>query len=241
MAANPTPQTQINTAEVNPSATVPLPTGDLPVNQPGPAAPTPGVVPTAPPTPMQPDAGTQARQTQSRDEDPGVEDEAVIWEGRYAMRNVLGRLIGLGIVSLGWVGLSVYNWGYRDQSNAGLTAFLIVSGIVVVLFWLALLRRILLARYSHFYRLTSRRLFVSTGLFVRRRDQLELLKVQDVYTRQTFTQRLFSLGTVIVVSKDQHFPVLYLTGVDDPKGVMDLIWRQSRAERDNRSVHVDQV
>src|SRR4051794_29147802 len=122
MAANPTPQTQINTAEVDPAATVPLPPADLPVNQAAPAAPAPGVLPTAPAPPAQPGAETQSRQTQAGDEDPGVDDEQVIWEGRYAMRNFLGRLIGLGIVSLGWLGLSVYNWGYRNQSNAGLTA-----------------------------------------------------------------------------------------------------------------------
>ncbi len=33
----------------------------------------------------------------------------------------------------------------------------------------------------------------------------------------------------------------YLTGVDDPKGLMDLIWHHARKERGLRSVKVDEV
>ena len=65
--------------------------------------------------------------------------------------------------------------------------------------------------------------------------------MQDVYTKQTLTQRWLALGTVVVVSTEPHFPILYLTGVDDPKGVMDLVWHHARAERDRRSVKVDQI
>ena len=50
-----------------------------------------------------------------------------------------------------------------------------------------------------------------------------------------------SLGTVVVTSNEQHFPIMYLTGVNDPKGVMDLVWHTARTERDRRSVKVDQV
>jgi hypothetical protein len=101
--------------------------------------------------------------------------------------------------------------------------------------------RIMLARFGHFYRLTTRRLFVSTGLMRRRRDQMELLHVKDVFTRQTLIERWLSLGTVVVVADDKELPIFYLAGVDDPKRVMDLVWNYARAERDNRSVRVDQV
>lgn len=70
---------------------------------------------------------------------------------------------------------------------------------------------------------------------------MELLRVQDVYTRQSLFQRWLSVGTVVIVSSEPHFPLLYLTGVDDPKYVMDLVWHHARAERDRRSVKVDQI
>ncbi len=98
------------------------------------------------------------------------------------------------------------------------------------------------AHYSHYYRLTNRRLFVSTGVFNRRRDMMELLRVKDVFTRQqSLAERWLGLGTVVVEPNDKSLPTFYLAGVDDPKEVMDLIWHHARAERDHRSVKIDSV
>ena len=70
---------------------------------------------------------------------------------------------------------------------------------------------------------------------------MELLSVKDVFTRQTLIERWLSLGTVVVVSSERDLPVFYVTGVQDPKEVMDLIWHHARSERDHRSVKVDHV
>jgi len=68
-----------------------------------------------------------------------------------------------------------------------------------------------------------------------------LLRINDVYTKQTLIGRWLSVGTVVVVSSEAQLPMVYLAGVDDPKSVMDLIWHYARSERDRRSVKVDQV
>jgi hypothetical protein len=241
-----TPQTQITTAEIDPTTatTIEIP---IPVEMPAPAAAS------APGNPLTaPGPGTPVRvvdepdpdiphETAEQERGVGVEGETVVWEARYALKNFLGRLIGMGLLLVCWLSLAIYAWGYRDQPSTILNVLTTIGGIAVAILGLALLRRLILARYGHYYRLTNRRLFVSTGLLVRRRDQMELLKVEDVYTKQTFTQRVLSLGTVVVVSRDAHFPIMYLTGVDDPKGIMDLIWHHARAERDRRSMKVESV
>ena len=107
--------------------------------------------------------------------------------------------------------------------------------------WGMLLYRVLYARFGHYYRLTNRRLFISTGLMRRRRDQMELIRVKDVYTRQRLVDRWLSVGTVVVVTSEDEFPIQYLAGVDDPKRVMDLVWHHARAERDHRTTKVDTV
>jgi len=169
----------------------------------------------------------------------GTDGEFDVWDARYSMRNFMVRSISLGVLSLAWIGLAAYAWEHGDQR--GWKVITVVAGLVMLGLWAILLRRMVIVRFSHYYRLTNRRLFVSTGLFVRRRDQMELLRVQDVYTRQTLVQRWLSLGTVVVVSTEPHLPMLYLTGVSDPKGVMDLIWHHARSERDKRSVKVDAI
>jgi len=168
----------------------------------------------------------------------GIEGEEVVWEARYSLKNFLGRLIGRAVLTIGWLALFIYTKGYHHEN---LTTITWVLGVVLIVIWLALLWRILQARFGHYYRLTTRRLFVSTGLMRRRRDQMELLRVKDVYTRQSLIERWLSLGTVVVVSGEPELPTFYLAGVNDPKRVMDLVWHYARAERDRRSVEVDRV
>lgn len=168
----------------------------------------------------------------------GVEGEEVVWEAGYSLWNFVGRLTTRALLTLAWVGLAVYTWG---MGHRDLNAITIVLGIVLGVLWLALFVRMVQARGGHYYRLTTRRLFVSTGLIRRRRDQLELLRVEDVYTRQSFFDRWLGLGTVVVVSSEKSLPSVAMPGVEDPKRVMDLVWHHARAERDQRSVKVQEI
>lgn len=168
----------------------------------------------------------------------GTDGEVNIWEARYSMRNFIGRIAFWSAVAVAWVALALYTWGY---DHPALVAPAIIAGVVLAVIWFLLARRIVLARFGHYYQLSNRRIVVSTGLFDRRRDQMELLRVQDVYTRQTLWQRWLGLGTVVVQSSEVHFPIIYLVGVEAPKVVNDLVWHHARAERDRRSVKVDQI
>lgn len=229
MATKSSAPNQITTTQVDPTVASPSPVvvvAPPPTAVQAPAAP----VPTAPQTEGQPGKAT------------GVDGEFTIWEASYSMKNFLGRLIAMGILTVVAAGLAVYSWSIADPARAGgMKALTIVAGIVLGVLWLLLIRRIILARFGHYYKLTNRRLFVSTGIFNRRRDQMELLKVQDVYTRQTFFGRMLSIGTVIVTSSENNFPFMYLTGVEDPKAIMDLVWHHARSEREGTAVQVDSV
>lgn len=169
---------------------------------------------------------------------PGIEGEEVVWEGRYSMRNFIGLITLRVVLTIAWVVLAAETWGNNHRDWAVGT---ILAGVALLVYWGALLFRILQARYGHYYRLTNRRLFVSTGVMRRRRDQIELLRVKDVFTRQSLAERWLSLGTVVVVSSEHELPTFYLTGVDDPKQVMDLVWHCARSERDNRSAKVQAI
>jgi len=123
-----------------------------------------------------------------------------------------------------------------------LPRFVLILGIIVGVMWAYLATRMIRAWYSHYYRLTTRRLFVSSGIVRRRRDMLELLRVNDVTMRQnSLLERWLGLGTIIVVSSEKDMPNFALPGVRDPKAVLDLIWHHARAERDQRSIKVDHV
>ncbi len=234
---------QVSTLDVGPPPTPPLaaqgtPTA-RPVQPPGPAS---GNQFGAGPAPNQ---GPEPNKTGGKGDptDPtagvGTEGELDVWEGRYSMRNFLGRVIGQGLLSVAWMVMAIYAWGY-DQT--GLQAPAVIAGIILGFFWVTLGLRMIRATLGHKYRLTTRRLFVATGIFQRETDQLELLRVQDVYNRQpTLMDRLLNVGSVTIVSNEKTMPNYVLLGVADPKGVMDLVWHHARAEQDQRNVRVEQI
>ncbi len=236
MATNPAPADLLATTEVTASPLVPLQNGATPAATP--SAPEAGTGSVSPEKIVDTGDPDIPGESQVQATGVGTDGETQVWEARYAMKNFLGRLIVWGGLGLAWIAGAIYTWGF---GHTNWQAAAIVTGLALAIAWIMLARRMILARYGHYYRLTNRRVFVSTGLFNRRRDQMELLRVQDVYTRQSLSQRWLSLGTVVIVSSEQHFPVLYLSGVEDPKAVMDLVWHHARAERDRRSVKVDQI
>ena len=169
----------------------------------------------------------------------GIEGEIDVWESRYSMRNFLGRVIAWGVLSAVWAVLAVYTWGYDHD---GLAVPTVIAGVIVALLWLGLGIRMAQALLSHKYRLTTRRLFVSTGFLRRETDQLELLRVRDVFIPpQTLMQRFVNVGSVTIVSSEKSLPNYLILGVADPKGVMDLVWHHARAEQDQRNVRVEQI
>ncbi len=191
--------------------------------------------------PVPSDAAAMRADSESTDPIAGIgaEGEIDVWEARYSSRNFIGRFALRIIISIAWIVGAVYTWGYNHD---GFAIPMVVAGIVVLILWLVLLGRVIQARFGHHYRLTTRRLFVSKGVFRHERDQMELLRVQDVLTRQqSLMERILGLGTVIVVPSDKRLPTLHVLGVDDPKGIMDLIWHHARAEQDQRNVRVESL
>jgi membrane protein YdbS with pleckstrin-like domain len=225
------PVTSVNTADLT---TTPVKPSQEPAD---------ALYPGGIPEPRGTDPQEEQRVREGEDTDPtagvGVEGEVDVWEARYSKRNFIGRLIVRFALTIGWVALAISTWRMGQENLAPLTWCALA---VVVVLWVTLVSRMIQAHYSHFYRLTNRRLFVSTGVINRRRDMMELLRVKDVFTRQqSLLERWLGLGTVVVVPSEKELPTFYLAGVDDPKQVMDLIWHHARAERDQRSVKIDSV
>ncbi len=167
----------------------------------------------------------------------GIEDEQPLWEGRYSAKNFLGRGIFSALLILAWVALAVAIWGFGY--NLAFLAY--VTGGAVLLYCCFTGLRFLRARRHSHYRLTSRRLFLTTGVFHRRVDQVELVRVKDLFVRQSLVGAWLDLGSVILVSSEQTLPKAVLLGIEEPQRVRDLIWHHSRLERDQRTSEVNHV
>ncbi len=173
----------------------------------------------------------------------GTEGEVSVWKGRYSFKNFVVRIVVRMVLTVAWLVLLAYLGDRNHRPGTGTWDMVLWgSAAALGLLWLMLGWQIVRARLGHLYELTNRRLFVNTGFFRRRRDQIELLRVQDVYVKQQgLFYRLLNVGTVVIESSEERLPVHYLAGVSNPKNLMDLIWHHARKERDLRSVKVDEV
>jgi hypothetical protein len=167
-----------------------------------------------------------------------VEDEETLWEGRYSAKNFLGRAICAGLFLCAWIVLALATWGFGYPALAWLTYG---SGAAIVVYWFTLAFKFFRVRRNHYYQLTTRRLFLTTGLFHRRVDQVELVRIKDLFVQQNLVGAWLDVGTVILISSEETLPKAHLLGIEEPQRIRDLIWGNSRIERDTRTSEVNPV
>ena len=91
------------------------------------------------------------------------------------------------------------------------------------------------------YSLSEDRLFISEGFLNLKDDEVLLYRVRDIDTRRNLWQRLFGVGTVIVISSDKTMPNLVLKNIKDPVMVKELIHKQAEEMKIRRRVRFGEV
>ena len=75
------------------------------------------------------------------------------------------------------------------------------------------------------YQITNERVRVVEGLLGKERDDIELVRIQDVDHKQTLTERALSIGDVYIRSHDPSRPELTLNNVSNPSEVHEILRR----------------
>ena len=91
------------------------------------------------------------------------------------------------------------------------------------------------------YALSEDRLFLSEGFLNIKDDEILLYRVRDIDTSRNLWQRLFGVGTVVVVSSDKSMPNLVLKNIKDPVMVKELIHKQVEEIKIRRRVRLGEV
>ena len=76
------------------------------------------------------------------------------------------------------------------------------------------------------YSLSEDRLFVKTGLFNLRTEEIILYRIRDISLRRSLGQRLFGMGTVHICSSDHTCPELDVKNILHSEKVKELIHEQ---------------
>lgn len=91
------------------------------------------------------------------------------------------------------------------------------------------------------YAMSEDRLFLSSGFLNIKDDEVLLYRVRDIDTSRNLWQRLFGVGTVVVMSSDKSMPNLVLKDIKDPVGVKELIHEQVEEMKIRRRVRVGEI
>lgn len=76
------------------------------------------------------------------------------------------------------------------------------------------------------YALSEDRLFLSTGFFNIKDDEILLYRVKDISSSRTLWQRICGVGTITVISADKSTPTLLLKNVKHPIEVKEKLHAQ---------------
>lgn len=95
--------------------------------------------------------------------------------------------------------------------------------LCILLIWLVVPLFLLIWRWLEtrmtVYRLTTQRLFCSTGVFSRKTEVIELYRIRDMKILQPFLMRLVGLGVLWLDTSDHSAPQIALRGVADVEGL----------------------
>ena len=91
------------------------------------------------------------------------------------------------------------------------------------------------------YSLSEDRLFIKTGLFNLRTEEIILYRIRDISLRRSFGQRIFGVGTVHICSSDHTCPELDVKNIRHSEKVKEIIHEQVEKMKLERRVRVNEL
>lgn len=157
-----------------------------------------------------------------------MEPARPIFEGSPSWKASLPRYAGVALLGLAGLAGGVIGAMSAPPWGALVGALTVVS--------LGLFAAMEFRRRAMHYRVTTRTIDIESGMLNRKIDTLQLWRVRDVEFRQTFSQRLFGVGTIRLLTHDALNPEVILAGVADARNVFDEVKRACETAGQQRNV-----
>ncbi|MBK8988601.1 MAG: PH domain-containing protein [Chloroflexi bacterium] len=75
------------------------------------------------------------------------------------------------------------------------------------------------------YIITDERIRITSGVLGRARENIELVRIQDVDYKQTMSERMINIGDISIRSHDPSHPYAELKNIKDPEAVYEILRR----------------
>jgi uncharacterized membrane protein YdbT with pleckstrin-like domain len=161
-----------------------------------------------------------------------MDEERTLWDGTPSQLINFPVFILCALVAGGLIGAAYL---FRERVGPGAYA---IAGAAVIPLFIAFWKWLKVKTMK--YHLTTERLQLTTGIFSRRTEDLELYRVKDYHIYEPFTMRLFGLADVILNTMDEQTSTVYLKAIPDGKGLRDQIRKHVELCRDKKRVRVSE-
>lgn len=91
------------------------------------------------------------------------------------------------------------------------------------------------------YKLTEDRLFVETGFFSTKYEEIVLYRIKDISLKRTLWQKICGVGTITVQSSDKTTPLLVIKNVKKSFSVKELLHETVEQQKLARRYRISEV
>ena len=147
--------------------------------------------------------------------------EEIIWQGSQSQVLNFGIIISMGILAVVILVLSL---------------MFFPPAAVLIIFPLLYITVKWLTVKNNRYKITTERIFYTTGIFSKKTEAMELYRVRDVDMYEPFWQRLFRLGNIMLTTSDKTSQNFLLKAVPKPAELMNDIRKHVELRRDVKKV-----
>ena len=158
------------------------------------------------------------------------EHEEVIWQESPSQVTNL-RAFALHALAVAVILVAVY--GAKALNMGDAVVFIVACLLAIPLFFAG--KKWLEVRCKK-YTLTTERLRITTGIFSRRVDELELYRVKDTTYVQPFFLRMLKLGHIVLVTSDRTTPTVLIEAVANARERREQIRQCVEMRRDKKRV-----
>lgn len=86
------------------------------------------------------------------------------------------------------------------------------------------------------YSLTEDKLFIETGFFNKKEEEIRLYRIMDLTLNRTFGQRIFGVGTIHCCTADKSTPEFDIKSIKKPKEIKNMLSDMVEAQREAKRV-----
>ncbi len=161
--------------------------------------------------------------------DAPVDDQIVYYEGSPKLRGELSTLAIWTLIGVFFAALPFLLAMMMTEVSWIVYAVGILLAIICWVIPSLLVRR-------NYYRVTNYRIDYEHGIVFKKMDTLELWHVEDVSLSQGPLDRIFNVGTILIISGDATTPQLPLKSISNPRKILETLKTRIIAVKRQRGV-----